>query len=141
MGDAAEPGEPPFGQAPEALDAVDAVKLAGELVLPVLDTEVLVVAEVHQTLIAHPAVGMEHGAEACPAANHRLQCGFGGIGHDGRVDLVAALEQAEDDGLPTCSAAVLAAHALWAEVGFVGLQHSLQRRLPLALGDDLSAHA
>ncbi len=37
-GHATEPCESSFGQAPEALDAVDVVSLSGELVLPVLAT-------------------------------------------------------------------------------------------------------
>ena len=41
--DAAELGQPSFGEAPEALDAVDVVELPGKLVLAMLDPEVLVV--------------------------------------------------------------------------------------------------
>ena len=46
FGNAAEPCQALFGQTPEALDAVDVVDLAGELIVSVLDPEVLVIAQV-----------------------------------------------------------------------------------------------
>ena len=137
----AEPCKTSFRQAPEAFDSVDVIALPSELVLAVFDPEVLVKAQVDEPVVTCPAIGVEHRAEACSATNHSLQRGFGGVRHDRRVDLVAALEEAEDDGLAACAASALAAHALWPEVGFVGLKHTFQRRLALALGSDFSAHA
>ena len=52
----AESGESSFGETPEALDAVDVVELLGEDVLPVLDPEVLVEAQIDQAVIACPAI-------------------------------------------------------------------------------------
>ena len=71
-GHTAELCQASFCQAPEALDSVDVVALAGELVVPMLDPEVLVEAQVDQTVVACPAVGVEHRAEACSATNHSL---------------------------------------------------------------------
>jgi hypothetical protein len=141
FGNAAEPGQASFGKTPEALDAIDVVALPSELVVPVFHPEVLVETQIHQPMVAGPAIGVEHRAEARSAADHRLQRGFAGVGHDGRVDLITTLEQAEDDGFAATAAAHLSAHALGTKVRFVKLQHTFQGRLLLASRCDLSAHA
>ena len=54
--------------------------------------------------------------------DERLQRGFGGVGHDLGIDLVAALEQTEDDGLAAGSGAAFATHTARAEVGFIAFE-------------------
>lgn len=71
-GHTAELCQASFCEAPEALNAVDVVALAGALVVPMLDLEVLVETRVDKTVVACPAVGVEHGAEARSAPNHSL---------------------------------------------------------------------
>lgn len=56
---ASEPGEPGFGDAPEALDAVDVVVTFGKLVVAMVDTKVLVVAHIHQAIVAFEPVGVD----------------------------------------------------------------------------------
>src|SRR6266581_8064968 len=116
FGDAVELEQAAFSEAPEAFDAVDVLRSAGELVVGVADPEVLVEAEIDQAVVTSPAVGMEHGFGSDSAADHRLQSGFGGVGNDLGVDLVASFEQTEDDRLAAGSSASSAAHATRAKV-------------------------
>jgi hypothetical protein len=111
FGDAVELEQAAFSEAPEAFDAVDVLWSAGELVVGVADSEVLVEAEIDQAIVTSPAVGMEHGFGSDSAADHRLQSGFGGVRIDLGVDLVASFEQTEDDRLAAGSSASSAAHA------------------------------
>ena len=83
--------------------------------------------------------GVNDRFEAGSATNHCLQRDFGSIGHDDGVDLVAALQQTEDDGFAAGTPAAPPAHALWAEVGLVGFEHPFQGGLTFALGGDLGA--
>ncbi len=84
----------------------------------------LLEAQIDQPVVAAPFVGMDD----------RLQSGFGGIGHDLRVDLVAAFQQPEDDGFACRSTASPATHTPCTEVRLVGLQFAFERRDFCALG-------
>ncbi len=131
FGDAVELKQAAFREAPEAFDAVDVLRSAGELVVGVADPEVLVEAEIDQAVVTSPAVGMEHGFGSDSAADHRLQSGFGDVGNDLGVDLVASFEQTEDDRLAAGSSASSAAHATRAKVRLVGLDFALEWRVAL----------
>ena len=129
--DAVELEQAAFGEAPEAFDSVDVVRSADELVLSVADPEVLVEAEINQSVVASPAIGMEDGFEPNSAADDRLQSGFGRVRHDLGIDLVPSFEQTEDDGLAAGSSSSFAAHTARAEVRLVGFDFALERRAAL----------
>lgn len=78
----------------------------GELIAPVIDSEVLVIAQVHEPVIAASAVGVDHRAGVQVAPDHGLQRGLGAIRDDLGVDLIAALQQPEHDSFarraPVC---------------------------------------
>jgi hypothetical protein len=57
--DAVELLQAMLGEAPETLDAVDVVRPAGELVLPVIDSVMLRVADIDQAVVAAPAVAVD----------------------------------------------------------------------------------
>ena len=85
-----EPGKPGFGKTPEPLDAVDVGLPFRELVPAVVDSQVLAIADIDQSVVAAPVVGVEHALGFHFASYNRLQCGFGAVG---------ALEDAEDGRL------------------------------------------
>ena len=72
---ALEFGQPDFGQAPEALDAVDMDGALGELVPGMIDAEVAI-AEIDQAVVATPAIGVDDGARVHPAADNTLERGL-----------------------------------------------------------------
>src|SRR5260370_15744625 len=132
FGDSVELEQAAFGEAPEAFDAVDVVRSPREFVVRVADPEVLIEAGIGQDVVAWPAVGVEDGFQSVSSANNSLQSGFGGVGHDLGIDLIASFEQTEDDGLAASSAASPATHPARAEVRFVGFHFTLEWRTALA---------
>ena len=60
FGYALERVKPGFGEAPKRLDAVDVRCALHEFVPAVADAKVAVEADVHQPVIAAPAVGVDH---------------------------------------------------------------------------------
>jgi len=88
---AVELRQPPFGKAPEALDAVDVALAAGELALVVIDPQVPGVADIDQAVVPSPAVRMHDAVEAHPAADRPQQRGFSAVGYDLGVDAAMGL--------------------------------------------------
>ncbi len=108
-----------FSITPEALDAVDMMRPAHELALSMVDSEVLRVAYVNQSIIAAPAVGVNDHFRGNTTANNGLKSGFLAVRHDLRIDLAITLEESEDDGLSTRSATAFATHATSAEIRLI----------------------
>lgn len=53
----------------------------------------LVKAHINPTIIATPAIRVNHVGSVRPASVDGLQDGLGGVGHNLRVDVLAGLEQ------------------------------------------------
>lgn len=127
-----ELGKPMLGEAPEGLDAVDVIPFPGELIFTMIDPEMLHVANIHEPVIANPAIGVDHAGNIHLAADDRLQTGLGAIRDDLGVDVVATFEHAEDSCLAPGTATAFTPDALGAEVGFVNFDNTFERRLRLA---------
>ena len=68
---ALELGQPDFGQAPEAFDAVDMNGSFRKLVAGMIDADVAI-AEIDEAVVAAPAIGVDDGARVHPAADNPL---------------------------------------------------------------------
>ena len=90
---AIELGQSSFCIAPETFDSIDVSFSIGELIGTVIDPQMLVKSDIDQTIIASPAIGMDHRTGFDMTANDRLQRGFGTIWHDLRLDLAMVFEQ------------------------------------------------
>ena len=126
FGHAFELLEAGFGEAPEGLDAVCVRGAMDELVLSVADAEVAVEADVHQPVVAAPAVGVDHRRRVDFAADNGLQGLFRAIRDNFRVHLPAAFEQAKDNGFAARAPAPFAAHPPRAEVAFIQFDRTPQ---------------
>ena len=94
--DAVELGEPSFGEAPEGLDAVDMHTVAlGEFMLAVVDPQMLVVADIDESVVAAPAVGVDDAFQRHLALDDGLQRGFFAIRHDLGIHPAMPLEDAK----------------------------------------------
>jgi len=69
-----------FGKTPKGFDAVDMIPSPDELVVAMIDPEMPVKTDVHQSSWPTPTVGVDDAVDASLAANNGLQCGFGGVG-------------------------------------------------------------
>ncbi len=139
-GHAIELGQAPLRKAPEGLDTVDMPFTVGELILPMMHSEVLVKADIDQPVITAPTVRVDHRAGFHMSANNGLQRGFGAIRHDLGIDLAVPLQQAEHDRLAVSAATSFATHAVRAKVRFIHFYRAMQRRLQLAGLGDASAY-
>lgn len=125
-------GQAQFGIGPERFDAVDVGQIVGELIAGMVHPQVLGVPNVHQSVIAAPAIAVDDAIERHLATDHLLQRGFAGIGHDFGDNPAIAFEQAEDDGLAPCATPALTAYTAWAKVGFVHFDLASQVAVPFA---------
>ena len=121
---------------PEALDAVDVCRASRELIAPVVNPEVLRVADIDEPVVAAPAVGVDDRVERHPTADYGQKRALPAVRHDLGVDAAVSFEDAEDDGLARGSAPTLAPHAPGAEVRLIHLDLAAEGRLTLALFGD-----
>lgn len=128
-----EPGEPGFGETPEALDAVDVGLPLGEFVPAVVDSQVLAITHIDQAVVAAPAVGVDHALGFHFASYDRLQRGFGAVGHDLGVDLAIALKDAEDDRLARSATPALPLDVSCSEEQFIDFDLPRERGLLLGM--------
>lgn len=124
---AVELGQASFGIAPETLDPIDVGGAEGEFVVAMVDPAMFLETQIDEPVVAAPFVGMNNRLQTGLVADDRLQSGFGGIGHDLCIDLIAAFQQSEDDGFARRSTASSATHTPWTEVRFVGFQFAFKR--------------
>jgi hypothetical protein len=126
---AVEPGETALGEAPERLDAIDVSAAFGEGFLFV-DADMLVEADVHQPVIARPAIGANDAGGIDPAPDNGSQRGLGTVFDDLRIDLSMPLEDAEDRLLEGSSAAQAwqwaASYPARSKVAFIDFHDSLE---------------
>ena len=118
--DTIELGESSFAETPEALDAVDMVFPAGELVAGMVDPVVVVTVE-DEAVVSLPAVGVDRAAFEDFPLYHGHQ-GFPGAVFDHfDMHFPAPFEKAEDGGLARGPAPSFSPDPPCSEIGFVQL--------------------
>ena len=84
--DTVESSKAAFGEAPERLDSVDVSTPLGEGFLFV-DADMLIEPNVHQAVVARPAIRADDAGGIDPAANNGSQCSLGAV-FDDRLSFV-----------------------------------------------------
>ena len=116
----------------DAVDVIAADGSAAELVASMIDAQVLLVAHVHQAVVALEAVGVDDRAEIHFAShrgqNHTLFTTLDDLG----VDLAMSLAHTKHDRLSACTSASFAFDTTRPEVAFVNFDVSSERSLELA---------
>ena len=125
---AIELGQSSFCIAPEALDSINVSFSTGELIGTVIDPQMLVKTDIDQTIIASPAIGMDHRIRFDMTPDDRLQRGLGTIRHDLGVDFAMAFEQAEHDRFAISATASLTANPACTKIRFIDFHGTQQRR-------------
>ena len=77
--------------------------LIGKFIVPVVDPEMLLVSDIHQTVIAASSIGMDDAFDADSTSDNRLKRGTAAIRHDLGVNLALAFEDAKDNGFTACA--------------------------------------
>lgn len=122
-----------FGKAPEAFNAVDVGSSSDELILFVIHSLILAIADIDQAIVTPPANGIDNAIQGDAFSDNTLQRGFTAACDDFCVDITVALEDAKDCCLAESATSSLAFNAPGAEVGFIGLEVVSERRLVLAI--------
>jgi len=129
---APEPGQAGLGITPEALYPVNMASFIGKFILTMVDPEMLLVADVHEPVVASPAVRMDNTFQADAAANDGLEGRPAAIRHDLGIYSPLALKDAENNRFTARSAPSQAFDSSRAEVALVNLDLPQDRRLLLA---------
>ena len=124
---------------PKRLDTVDMLRSAGKFILPVTHLEMLCKTHINQAVITTPAISIDDTPNRNVPAYYLLQCGFGRIRNDFRIDLAAPLEYAGNDGFATGTAPAFTTDALCAKVRSVKFHNAVKRGLPLAFDSQTPA--
>jgi hypothetical protein len=111
-----------------------------KLIIAVIDSVMLRVSDINQSIIAAPAVTVDDGVNGDLATNNGLSSRFSTVRDDLCIDPLVTLEKTEDDGLPARTATALATHAMRAEVRFINFNFAIvEWRLTLAFFCDASS--
>ena len=126
--DSVEPGETTLGEAPERLDAIDVGSSLGKGFLFV-DADMLVETDIHQAVIARPAIGANDAGWIDPAPDNSSQRSLGAVFDDFGIDFTMPLEDAEDRLLKGPSATQArqrtASYPARSKVAFIDFHNSL----------------
>lgn len=90
-----------------------------KLVLAVLDSIVLLVAHVNDTIVRAKAISMSPQVEINFAANNGLNTGLFAVRNDLRINAPVAFIDAEDDSLASCAASAFASDTARTKVRFI----------------------
>ena len=117
-----------LSKAPKGFNTVDMTITPNEFIVAMIDPKVLVKANVDQTIIATPAIGVDDAQRISFASDNRLQRTLRSIWNNLCVNLITTFKQTKDNGFTTSATATFTAHAPWAKVRLIGLQFAAQRR-------------
>lgn len=132
--DAVELLKSTLSEAPEALDAVDMTVATSKLIRTMMNSEVLGVTDIDQSVIAAPSITVDDRFGCNATTNNGLQGGFLAVWYDLGIDLAISLQETEDDGLAGCATPALATNPSSAEVRFINFDFARrERRAALAI--------
>jgi hypothetical protein len=117
-----------LSKAPKGLNPIDMAATSYKLILSMVDPKVFIKANVDQTIIATPAIGVDDAQRISFASDNCLQGSFGRIRNNLRVNLIASLKQPKDNRFTSCTTASFAPHSAWTKVRLISLQLATQRR-------------
>ena len=125
--------EASFCKAPKAFNAINMMCSNDKLIAAMFNPKMPSVADIHQTIIATPAVAMNHHFRSDTPPYHRLQTGFRAVRHDLGVDPSIALEKSKDRRLARSATPSFATNTASTKVGLVHFDLAVGKgRFPLA---------
>ena len=116
-----------FGISPEPFDPIDMGLVFNELILSMIDSQVLSIADIYKAVIASPAIGVDDAVQFDLPPNSLLQRGLRAIGDYLGVHAAIAFEDAEDDCFPVSASSPFAFDAPCAEERFIYFNFSSKR--------------
>src|SRR5215213_3780460 len=100
----------------------------GKHIVRMIDSQMLAVTDINQSVITAPAIGMNHAVERNLAANNGLQRFLLHVRHNLGVNLPVAFIDTKDNCFARCSATTLAAHSSSTKIRFVNFDFASRER-------------
>lgn len=132
FGHAVKLGQAALCIAPERLNTIDMPLTIRKLIFPMMHPKVLIKANIHQAIVAAPAIGMNHGAGFHMAADNALQRSFGAVRHILGIHIALTLQESKYDGLTISPTTTLTTNPMRTEVRFINFYRALQWRFQFA---------
>ena len=124
--DASELIEPPFGDGPEVLDAVNVITSISKFIVSMLDTIAFLITKVYQAVIGLKSIGIDDRVDIDFLPYNGHQGASIVISDNLRIHLATSFDQPENDVFASCTAVV--------KVAFVDLNFAnIKRTLLLAV--------
>ena len=128
-----------FCETPERFDTVNMAFAIDKLTIPVMNPEMLIKADIDQSIITTPSIRMDHGIWRYMSADNGLQRCFRTIRNNLCIHFALALKHTKDNCFAISATASFTSKTLCAKVGSIDLYRTLQRGFKLtALGNSLS---
>ena len=118
---APKPSLADLGVPPKAFYPVDMTWVKGKSIVAMGTPEILLVSQVHQTVVHSPSIGMDDLLNVNSAPDHGLKGGTAAIRYDFSMLQASPLENSEDNGLCFCTSAAKAFDSFWLAVAFINL--------------------
>ena len=127
-----------FCETPERFVTVNMAFAIDTLTIPVMNPEMLIKADIDQSIITTPSIRMDHGIWRYMSADNGLQRCFRTIRNNLRIHFTLAFENPENDRFAVSTSTSLAPDSLCTKIRLVNLYRTLQRRFKLTTtGDSL----
>jgi hypothetical protein len=111
----------------------------GKLIVTMVNPEVLIKADIDQSVIAAPSIGMDYGIGRYMPTNNGLQCCFRTSWNNLCINFALALKHTKDNCFAISAPPPFTPDSLSTKVRFINFYRTLQRGFKLAiLGNSLS---
>ncbi len=98
-----------------------------------LDAEMFLIAQINESVITSPAIGMNDAFKVYTATYDALEGGSGAIRNDFRIDIILAFEQTKNNVFSACSTTSDSSDPASDEVAFINFDFPFDGRLRLAI--------
>src|SRR5699024_295267 len=119
-------GQPALGEAPKRFNPINMSVAAPEFIVAMVDTIMLVVPNIYQSIIAPPSIAVNTAVETYFTAYDGLKCLFSRIRDNLSIDFPFSFENTKNNRFATGSTTSFARNSLGAKVRFIDLNRSFK---------------
>lgn len=121
FGHAVELCQSSFRITPKRLNPIDMPIPTGKLILAMIDSKALIKANIYQTIIATPAIGVDYRTGVHMPANNALQRRLRSICHYFRIDFALSFQQPKDNPFTVSTTNTFATYSMRTKIRLVNL--------------------
>lgn len=121
-----------FRITPKRLNPINMPIPTGKLILAMIDSKVLIKANIYQTIITTPAIGVDYRNGVHMLSNNALQCRLRAICHYFRIGFALSFQQPKHNRFTVSTTTTFATYSMRTKIRLVNLYCTLQRRFKLS---------